>query len=266
MEGTHPLDLYLVSTDPTAQSRDNKTAVDPTHTVFLMRVPRSPRLSTRSRIVVFLHNQNCTFTCETGYEPSGPVMCLAGNHFTSPTCDPLPCTADPDFIYHLNVSSSSCENTESNETCAFQCDEGFSPSGVATCYLGQWIEGPTCDENPCPGNPVVEHMDENLTNCVDIPSGGTCEISCDVGYTPTVYVFIYSLSPLSPSLSSLSPSFSVFNNRIKIPNSRVALEHQRSNTNARTPTLEHQHSNNNIRTPTLEHQHSNTGTETRNTC
>ena len=137
---------------------------------------------------VLAHNQNCTFSCATGYGASGPVMCLAGNHFTSPTCDPLPCTADPDFIYHLNVTSSPCENTESNDTCVYQCDEGFSPSGVATCYLGEWIEGPTCDENPCPGNPVVEHMDENRTTCVGTPSGETCQLLCEDGYTPTVYV------------------------------------------------------------------------------
>ena len=94
----------------------------------------------------------------------------------------------PDFIYHLNVTSSPCENTESNDTCVYQCDEGFSPSGVATCYLGEWIEGPTCDENPCPGNPVVEHMDENRTTCVGTPSGETCQLLCEDGYTPTVYV------------------------------------------------------------------------------
>jgi len=137
---------------------------------------------------VLAHGQNCTFSCAPGYAASGPVMCLAGNHFTSPTCDPLPCSNNPEIIYHMNSSSSLCENTESNNTCAFQCDEGFSPSSEIKCYLGQWVEGPTCEENPCTSNPIVEYLDNNITSCTNTPSGGTCQMTCEIGYTPTVYV------------------------------------------------------------------------------
>ena len=88
----------------------------------------------------------------------------------------------------MNFSSTDCALTESGESCAVECDEGYLPVGVADCSLAQWdVSSTYCEEKPC-GNFSIEFLDYNATfnhnesQCINASAGHVCEYVCASGY------------------------------------------------------------------------------------
>jgi len=80
-----------------------------------------------------------------------------------------------------NSTASECEGTASGVQCEYVCDDGWTPSGIAACFLGEWDEQ-TCLHDPCTANPEIEHLDSNETSCAMIESSLACEHVCNSGY------------------------------------------------------------------------------------
>ena len=75
---------------------------------------------------------NCTFSCNAGYELQGPNngTCLANQSWSGgdPICVPLRCS-DVIVVTDNIMTSSSCEMTYQSQ-CTVSCDEGFTGDDV----------------------------------------------------------------------------------------------------------------------------------------
>jgi hypothetical protein len=146
-----------------------------------------------------LAGKRTTFSCpgdnvSPATEPSGPVL---------PVCLPVvPCTATPganDF-HRAGLDLSACTSVPAGGSCPVSCSDGFimspvnqyySPSGAAwsfSCPEGntnpyQDVSGvpPLCREIvPCAR---LDSSDEYMSNCVAVPSGSTCTVTCATGFS-----------------------------------------------------------------------------------
>nr|XP_006822175.1 PREDICTED: ephrin type-A receptor 5-like [Saccoglossus kowalevskii] len=142
------------------------------------------------------YNTKCTFTCDTGYTPSGSVSrtCQStgqwsGSEFActavtcpiimAPTYGNIACTQDG------SVTSATNYTTE----CTFTCNTGYTSSGssVRICQsTGDWSGSDfTCTVVTCP---IVRAPSDGDISCT--PVSGTeyntvCTFNCDTGYTPS---------------------------------------------------------------------------------
>jgi len=131
------------------------------------------------------NDRTCTLKCLDGYDENGEsnlVTCPyeGGTASTSFRCTPSPCVGAPDIS---NVVSNSCTSTSSGSSCAFSCAQGYTPSGNASCLLGEFQAGVTCNPNPCLGDPNVEHIRE--ASCLTTPHGTDCFYECEDGFRPS---------------------------------------------------------------------------------
>jgi len=69
--------------------------------------------------------------------------------------------------------------TSSGLSCAFSCESGYTPSGTATCRLGQFEVGPQCTPNACSDDPGISLSN---TRCTSNNHGSVCEPMCNNGY------------------------------------------------------------------------------------
>eukprot|EP00927_Polykrikos_kofoidii_P033732 TRINITY_DN2855_c1_g1_i1.p1 TRINITY_DN2855_c1_g1~~TRINITY_DN2855_c1_g1_i1.p1 ORF type:complete len:2117 (-),score=255.99 TRINITY_DN2855_c1_g1_i1:98-6232(-) len=127
--------------------------------------------------------QSCDLKCKMGFLPTSAVLCTVGAWKVGPECLPSPCSALP-AIMNMDVAATSCKDTASGETCAFKCLPGFVPSGVLTCIDNLW-DSQSCLKQPCTGKLLIDHMDEQATNCESVRSGHTCAFKCLPGYQPS---------------------------------------------------------------------------------
>jgi len=107
----------------------------------------------------------CDFTCVHGFSPTGSAICLESVWDDSETCEPDDCTGDPNIDYILMGTCG--ESTPSETACAFECDTGFTPSGVAICIAGAWQYGPECTAERCFNSDLsqVAHLSTSETSC-----------------------------------------------------------------------------------------------------
>jgi len=117
--------------------------------------------------------------CQRYHDPD-EALCFAGQYASTNYCLEN-CANDPTITY-LNNTASSCENTLSDSTCEFVCDEGYYATDVASCYNGTYFEGPSCEELPCGEIEGVDFMSDQ-TSCNGTASGNTCNLICMDGYT-----------------------------------------------------------------------------------
>ena len=117
--------------------------------------------------------------CQRYHDPD-EALCFAGQYVSTNLCLEK-CFSDP-TIPHLNSTASLCENTDSDDTCAFVCDEGYYATDVASCYNGTFLDGPLCAELPCSEIDGVEFMSDE-TQCNGTASGESCNLVCMDGYT-----------------------------------------------------------------------------------
>jgi len=121
---------------------------------------------------------SCQAQCILGFSISGRSICRLGDFVHSP-CLPNPCltTEAPE---HGSVGN--CPQIlPSYATCQPACDEGYSASGVTSCFRG--VTSPAhCIPDPCN---VTETLSDfaSLGDCPELlPSGATCQPICDEGF------------------------------------------------------------------------------------
>ena len=88
---------------------------------------------------------NCTFSCNAGYELQGPTngTCLANQNWSGgdPICEPLSCS-NVTMVANNIMTSSSCDMTyQSQCNVTVSCDEGFTGDDVT--YLCNVTSDPT---------------------------------------------------------------------------------------------------------------------------
>ena len=71
------------------------------------------------------------FTCEKGYAPTGPVLCR--DTWTAGACHPVACGA-----LHTPHGVDGGEGTRSGTSYSYACEQGYTPSGDAACFAGEW--------------------------------------------------------------------------------------------------------------------------------
>eukprot|EP00054_Salpingoeca_dolichothecata_P028658 m.219346 g.219346 ORF g.219346 m.219346 type:complete len:3133 (-) comp26284_c0_seq1:107-9505(-) len=140
------------------------------------------------------HEGSCTLLCNSGYVASGTFDCSLGE-FSEETCDEAPCEGQPDTVD--NAAAPDCgASTESGSTCTLDCNEGYSKSADWLCTRGDF-SGPTCDPDPCEGNPD-QPANGPAPNCgASTEHEGTCGYTCNDGYTGSDTEFTCSLGTWS---------------------------------------------------------------------
>ena len=111
--------------------------------------------------------RTCTLKCLNGYDANSESNVLTcppegGTASTSFRCTPSACVGVPDIS---NVVSTSCVSTASGSSCAFECDAGYTASGTASCLLGEFQAGVSCNANSCVFNPSIANLDTTSTSC-----------------------------------------------------------------------------------------------------
>jgi len=126
----------------------------------------------------------CQPTCNPGYSPSGPSICIAGSLVTTTTCLPNPCDAS---VAPANGGLGNCTGSVPHgSVCQPTCNHGWSTgyytvSGVSSCHLGN-LTAATCLPHPC--NASVAPINGGVGDCTDnIPSGSSCQPTCNAWYT-----------------------------------------------------------------------------------
>ena len=119
----------------------------------------------------------CTIECSSGYSPAGTASCTDG------VWDPSYCAKDcnsASFSAPTNGALGDCvSDLKHKETCSMVCTAtGYTISGYSTCENGT-LSTVSCLED-CDISSLVVPADATAGTCtVDLPSGNTCEISCD---------------------------------------------------------------------------------------
>lgn len=87
-----------------------------------------------------------------------------------------------------SLMSHSCTNDIANgQQCqSISCNNGYYRVGYPTCSSGSW-SGLTssCRALTCSSDPSVANIDNSLTFCEGTSLGGTCELKCLEGYSPS---------------------------------------------------------------------------------
>lgn len=87
----------------------------------------------------------------------------------------------PDIANAVDVGS--CIGTQSQDSCVFECENGYTPSSSLNCLRGEF-DIQACLENPCLNPPEIAYS--TVEDCVDVASGDTCLVRCLDGYHPSV--------------------------------------------------------------------------------
>ncbi len=117
----------------------------------------------------------------TGFVTSGATASVNGvtSSLESATVSAEVLCAQP--TAPANGTYASCNGASSGGTCVLTCDPGYTASGNATCTAGTWSTE-TCTANPCP-TPPSGPANGAYGACLNTPSGGSCTLTCDPGYT-----------------------------------------------------------------------------------
>lgn len=128
----------------------------------------------------------CPLVCDPGYAPSSPsaVCNVITGWDTTLVCTGIPC--DP-LTNPANGGVSISNQSQFPSIASFTCDSGYSLAGVSTqtCQTdGTWdAPPPTCDPDPCLSAPAATFFGTFDAGCAGSPSGTTCALTCDTGYT-----------------------------------------------------------------------------------
>lgn len=140
----------------------------------------SPSQGTMGNCKKLLESKSqCQPQCNTGYVPSGPMVCEKGKLSQITTCLPQPCT---NWKTPANGKEGDCpKSLPSGSSCQPQCKTGYTISGKITCNMGK----PTvvsCNPNPC-STTKPTNGDWGSCPTKTIQSGKTCQATCNQGYT-----------------------------------------------------------------------------------
>eukprot|EP01127_Copromyxa_protea_P014723 TRINITY_DN4151_c0_g1_i1.p1 TRINITY_DN4151_c0_g1~~TRINITY_DN4151_c0_g1_i1.p1 ORF type:complete len:1391 (-),score=272.57 TRINITY_DN4151_c0_g1_i1:47-3814(-) len=129
---------------------------------------------------------SCVPKCDTGYVGTLSAKCVRGNWTTTGACTDAPCTALPGLA---NSAAGTCvTGAASGSSCVPGCAEGYDGRVTATCFRGVWNTTGVCASlagERCYTAPTAPNA--NAGECYHAKSGVTCTLSCNTGYTGSVY-------------------------------------------------------------------------------
>ncbi|KAL4228764.1 hypothetical protein ACF0H5_011806 [Mactra antiquata] len=133
-----------------------------------------------------LYNSGATFTCQTGYELTGPEMKIcSSNKMWLPAENPSCSILDCDFIQHpengfVDLSS----GTTYGQTATFLCNVGYARFGarqVLCTNTGDWsAQPPICQVTDCGG---LQNPENGIVTSEQTTLSQEATYTCDPGYT-----------------------------------------------------------------------------------
>ena len=162
----------------------------------------------------------CSFSCNEGYSIGGAAVCTTKPDGTLGTCtgsresqvrcsasgwqiqfptggnwipfDPLTsgCKADScdasSQLEHMKSLNNCTSALQSGSTCRLTCEDHYRPSGGRTCAAGVLADDAVCGSpDPCVNIAPAPVHSKAMLNCPNLlPSGDSCTLECDTGYTP----------------------------------------------------------------------------------
>jgi hypothetical protein len=136
------------------------------------------------------HGGQCTISCAGGYQGDDVEWTCVDGALTGtlPNCSAYvtECNATQVQAMLTAHTSSNCESLANGQSCTSHCTEGYSgASQTYTCDEDGTFSGEAamnCTPDPC--NASHQPANGNNGTCTDrLPSGSTCRIDCDTGYT-----------------------------------------------------------------------------------
>ena len=130
--------------------------------------------------------EECVFTCNSGYEPSGTHLCQPDGDFGGGRCVGKPCS------YGLSIAHSDiiCSGFSAGDApCNYTCDAGYTITGDHVCLRSGRMAGGSCVANTCPeydvpNSPAQCGVDSDADSIPDLLSTTMeCPYTCDTGYT-----------------------------------------------------------------------------------
>ena len=118
--------------------------------------------------------------CQNGgvcTDGSDAYTCACATYFSGDDCETeaiVQCT-DGTTLAH---SPTTCA-TQTYESCAYECDAGYVPSGSHVCGRDASMSGGSCAPRPCTMGLTPAH---SVTTC-DGATGDTCAYACEAGYS-----------------------------------------------------------------------------------
>ena len=140
--------------------------------------------------------EDCSVTCEPGYNNTGPnpasiFSCLASGDFNG-TIDCIPngiaCDA-ANLPSGAGINTSNCNDMTTAESCTVFCSPGYSGDGATFLCEGSATgagdfsgSSVTCVADPCDASTLPSAPGIDMTGCSNIMFAETCSVSCQPGY------------------------------------------------------------------------------------
>nr|XP_056700689.1 P-selectin-like [Euleptes europaea] len=139
----------------------------------------------------FSYKSSCVFSCEEGFEVSGPdaLQCSPYGNWTAqmPQCVAVQCQPLNTPAYGERHCSSIHGEFQYQSTCHFNCTEGFVVHGAETSVCeasGEWTSSePICQVKQCQD---IESPARGTMDCIhplgDFAYNSTCSFACEAGF------------------------------------------------------------------------------------
>jgi len=154
----------------------------PTHCTFAL----APSIPNSKKETVQVCNgtkalHSCSFECEEGFEPDGPLICNQGI-FIPNWCFPRICREVPKIEHAVRLRG--CRDYPSGSSCRLMCRPGYRKTGDLLCDHGKFSNS-TCLEATCTEVPRIAHSTGpgGVPECNEISAGHRCDnFTCVEGY------------------------------------------------------------------------------------
>jgi hypothetical protein len=158
------------------------------NTCTIANLPSGPEYDTSQCQVGLKTGASCNVGCATGYTGEATVWTcptsgvLAGQ---VPSCKATKCAeVEKSGKFTKFSTADGCANVSTGQSCTASCNTGYSGNKVTYECTKEGFQGAAmeCHPDPCDASHSVDHG--KLGQCNDhLPSGGSCQITCDEGYT-----------------------------------------------------------------------------------
>ena len=125
---------------------------------------------------------SCSFTCNTGYTPSGSITCTEGTLDNDAKCTANACDGSTQTVNHGTVD---CNGLVTDGSCTVTCNTGYTlSSGGVSCPAGTITNDAICTPDVCDSEPTS--LADGTVDCGSgLVTDASCSFACNTGYTPS---------------------------------------------------------------------------------